>query len=131
MFIRRSCLPALTIHNEGVCQWRQNTRRFFGFCLSSTRMEIECAFGRLKVRFGCLQRDRNINIDDLPDVIHLYFVLNKFCEINKEVINQSYVEATKKSDLEFQSAIFTGHVFNDNELHGKKMRNVYVKYFNQ
>ena len=44
---------------------------------------------------------KGINIDDLPYVIHLCFVLHNFCEINKKVINSSYVEAAKKFDFEF------------------------------
>jgi hypothetical protein len=44
--------------------------QFFGYRLSSARMVIECAFGRLKARFGCLRREMDINIDDLPAVIH-------------------------------------------------------------
>ena len=44
---------------------------------------------------------KGINIDDLPLVIHLCFVLHNFCEINKKVINSSYVEAAKKFDFEF------------------------------
>ena len=32
-----------------------------------------------------------------------------FCEINKEVINPSYVEAAKKFDLEFQPSTLTGY----------------------
>ena len=44
---------------------------------------------------------KDINIDDLPYVIHLCFVLHTFCEINKKVINSSYAEAAKKFDFEF------------------------------
>ena len=29
--------------------------QFFGLQLSSARMVIECTFGRLKARFGCLR----------------------------------------------------------------------------
>ena len=32
--------------------------------------------------FGCLRRD--IDINDLPDIIHACFILHNFCEINKE-----------------------------------------------
>ena len=35
--------------------------QFFGFRLSSARMVIECAFGRLKARFGALKREMDIN----------------------------------------------------------------------
>ena len=72
----------------------------------------------------------DINIDDLPYVIHSCFVLHNFCEINKEVMNPSYVGVAKKFDLEFQPAAFTEYALNTNELHGKKIRNVYAKYFN-
>ena len=90
-----------------------------------------CTFGLLKARFGCFRRDMGINIVDLPYVTHSCFVLHNFCEINKEVINPNYVEAAKRFDLEFQPSTFTGYAVNNNKLCGKKIRNVYVKYFNQ
>ena len=92
--------------------------QFFGYRLSSARMAIEYALGRLKARFGCLQKDMDIT-SMTYHVIHSCFVLHNFCEINKEVINQSYVAAAKKFDLEFQPATFTGYAVNNNELHGK------------
>ena len=67
--------------------------RFFGYRLSSARMVIECAFGRLKARFGCLRRDMDINLDDLTYVIHSCFILHNFFEIHKEQINPQYVTA--------------------------------------
>jgi hypothetical protein len=56
------------------------------------RMVIECAFGRLKARFGCLRREMDINIDDLPPVIHTCFILHNFCEMNNEIVSQQMVE---------------------------------------
>ena len=53
-----------------------SSERFFGQRLSSARMVIECAFGRLKARFGCLKREMDINLKDLPAVIHSCFILH-------------------------------------------------------
>ena len=47
--------------------------QFLGFKLSSARMVIECAYRRLKERFDCLGRKADINIKDLPYVIHACF----------------------------------------------------------
>ena len=80
---------------------RTPEEQFFGYRLSLAKMVIECAFGRLKARFGSSQKDMDINIDDLPYVIHSYLVLYNFCGTIKEVINSSYLEAAKKFDLEF------------------------------
>lgn len=40
--------------------------QYFGMRLCQARMIIECAFGRLKARFGALKRSMDINLDDLP-----------------------------------------------------------------
>ena len=48
----------------------------FGYKLCSACNVIECAFGRLKARFGALKCAMDINIDDLPYVIYACFVLH-------------------------------------------------------
>ena len=78
---------------------RTPEKQFFGYRLSSARMVIEGAFGLLKAISGCFQRGMGINIDDLKYIIHSCFVLRNFYEINKEIINLSYVERTKKFGL--------------------------------
>ena len=99
---------------------RTPEEQFFGYRLSSASMVIECVFGCLKARFGCLRRDMDINIGYLPYVIHSCFVLHNFYkEINKEVTNPIYVETAKKIDLEFQPPTLTDYAVNNNELRGK------------
>ena len=66
--------------------------QYFGYRLSSAQMVIECAFGRLKGRFGALPGEMDINIDDLLIVIHACFVLHNFCEINNDYIPQEDVD---------------------------------------
>ena len=89
--------PSITlIMKEFINGGKSLEEQFFGYCLSSPRMVIECAFGRLKPRFGCLRRDMDINIDDLRYVFHSYFALHNFCETNNEAINPVYIGAAKK-----------------------------------
>lgn len=54
--------------------------QYFGLSLCRARMVIECAFGRLKARFGALKRAMDINMNDLPCVIYSCFVLHNFSE---------------------------------------------------
>ena len=61
---------------------KDERKQYFGHRLSSARMVIENAFGRLKGRFGCLRRPMDVNIKKLPHLIMSIFILHNFCEIN-------------------------------------------------
>ena len=76
--------PLLPFLMKEFSKWGKNSsERFFGQRLSSARMVIECVFGLLKARFGCLRREIDINLKDLPAVIHSCFILHNFCEIRQ------------------------------------------------
>eukprot|EP00794_Sanderia_malayensis_P017237 gene17238-18958_t len=45
--------------------------QIFGYKLSSARMVIESAFGRLKARFGTLKREMDINLLHLPHLVYV------------------------------------------------------------
>ena len=92
-------------------------------------MVIECAFGRLKARFGCLRREMDIGLKDLPYVINSCFVLHNFCEERKEPVNQQTLEATMRCEKDFQPAIDTNEKVSNNETGGKAIRQTFVKYF--
>ena len=104
--------------------------QYFGMTLCQSRMVIECAFGRLKARFGLLRRCMDINLDDLPFVIYGCFVLHNFCEINKESVNEENVLTALNYDREFQPAVATNNYLTDcNEDEGKRVRKVLSRYF--
>lgn len=102
--------------------------QFFGYGLSSARMVIECAFGRLKARFGCLRRDVDINLAELPYIIHACFILHNFCKLRKESVNEQKVQAAQKYDKEFQPPSSGNVAVNNKETGGKKIRSIFVKY---
>ena len=104
--------------------------QFFGYRLSSARMVVECAFGRLKARFGILQRPMDFSMDDIPTTIHACFILHNFCEMHNETIPNEMAEAVRLYDREFQSARSEAPAqMHNNERGGKAIRSIYMKYF--
>ena len=81
---------------------RSKEKQFYGFKLSSARTVIECAFGRLKARWGCLRHPIDINTKDLPAPVMACFVLHNFCEINSELVPKSTFDAVKAYYEHFQ-----------------------------
>ena len=105
------------------------TEQFFGYKLSSARMVIECSFGRLKGRWGARGRAMDINLDDLPNIIFGCFVLHNYCEIDGESITDERVQEACSYDKEFQPPCFSPGYGALNEASGKKVRNIYCKFF--
>ena len=103
--------------------------QFFGWRLCSARMVIECAFGRLKGRFGALRREMDINLNNLPDVIHASFILHNYCEMNGESIANESVEKAISYEREFQPAAPNARN-QGSTARSKQIRKVFVEYFN-
>ena len=108
---------------------KNSSERFFGQHLPSARMVIKCVFGRLKAWFGCIRREMDINLKELPAVIHLCFVLHNFCEIRQKAVNENNVPVVWNYDVEFHPETGKGYEINNNETGGKRIRNIFVKYF--
>ena len=104
--------------------------QYFGMTLCQSRMVIECAFGRLKARFGALKRAMDINIKDISTVVYACFVLHNFCEVHKEIIGEDKVCSAIDYDSHFQPAPSHNNYRTDcNEAEGKKIRRVLTNYF--
>ena len=104
--------------------------QYFGYRLCSARNAIECAFGRLKARFGALRRTMDINMEDLPYVIYACFILHNFCEMNHESMCEEVISSAIDYDRDFQPQQQTatrGQGANDAE--GKKVRRILTDYF--
>ena len=59
------------------------SEQFFGYRLSSARMVVECAFGRLKSRFGILRKSIDLELPNAIHAIQACFFLHNFCEANR------------------------------------------------
>ena len=90
-------------------------------------MVIECAFRRLKARFGILRRPLDTNIDDLPFLIYSCFVIQNFCEKFGESIAEDRVEGVLNYDRHFQPVDVPARETNNSE--GKRVRRIFARYF--
>ena len=91
-------------------------------------MIIECAFGRLKSRFGCLKRERDINLADLPNVMYSCFLLLNYCKMNGEIITNERVDNAINYDRDVQPT--SSSVQNRGwEASAKAVRDILVQYF--
>ena len=105
--------------------------QLFGYRLSSARMVIECSFGRLKARFGCLKREMDVAQGVLPYLIYSCFVLHNYCEIHNERVGNDEMQSAMKYDEEFQPPTLGNRysLGNGDEASGKRVRNIFLKYF--
>jgi len=61
--------------------------------LRSARNHVECAFGRLKVRWGFLTRKVDLKLEMVPTVAYSCFVLHNYCEIKANCLDDEEVRA--------------------------------------
>ena len=103
--------------------------QYFGLKLCQSRMMIECSFGRLKARFGILNKAMDINLRELPHVIYAFFVLHKFCELNNERISEE-VSSAINYNREFQPPTTAQNYRTEcKETECKRIRRVLTQYF--
>ena len=100
--------------------------QFFGYRLSSARMVVKCAFGRL----GILQRPMDLDLDNIITAIHACFILHNFCEMHNETARDELTRAVQTYDVEFQPPCQPADAMvHNNERGGKSTRQVFMKYF--
>ena len=104
--------------------------QFFGYRLSSARMVTECAFGRLKRRFGILRRPLDLALLHIPELIHACFTLHNICENRNETLSAQNIQAAQAYDLEFQPCCAASRTNSGNNCDmGKTARDVFVEFF--
>ena len=108
--------PALSyVMKEFANGGKDQRENYFWYHLSSARMVIECAFGRLKARFSSLRRETDITLDNLPQSINSCFILYNFCEMRKEGFNGSELNKSFTLENKFQPPIENNYKVNNNE----------------
>ena len=102
-----------------------NAQVVFNNMLRSARNPVECAFGRLKARWGFLTRKIDLQLDLVPAAVYACFVLHNFCEqhmyyldpelVQNQVNFQNYQQQEAKNipDPVFSGNLDEGSVIRD------------------
>lgn len=70
----------------------------YNYRLSSARMTIENSFGRLKVRWRVLLKKPDLHVDTMRKVIYVCMLLHNFCENNKEIVPQTWMDEVTEEE---------------------------------
>ena len=77
---------------------KDDRENFFGYKLSSARIDIKNPFGRLKSGFCCLNRAMDVNVKELPNLIMFCFVLHNFCRFRHEKLPKDCSQNARVED---------------------------------
>ena len=72
---------------------KSNAQTGFNSMLREARNPIECAYGRLKARWGILNKTIDFKLESIPEIILTCFALHNFCERNKQSIDEDLLES--------------------------------------
>lgn len=105
-----------------------NEEVIFNNLLRSGRNQIECAFGRLKARWGILTRKMNLQLKALPIVIYACFVLHNFCEMEKCPLDDGLVNKQINLNRDQIHTIQPDPIFTFDIKSGSTCREVITRY---
>ena len=108
-------------------------QQYYNYRLSSARMVVEGAFGRLKGRWRCLLKRYDGEIDFVPNVVTACCVLHNMCEVHNEYFDQAWLTEVENQDRQPLSTTNYDHEHqNDNIVqNAKAIRNTLCEWVQQ
>lgn len=110
-----------------------NAQTVFNSILREARNPIECAYGRLKARWGILKKNIDFKLETVPYIILTCFGLHNFCERNKtgidEVVFQNQQVFQKSTQLLQEN--LPDPIYSGNNIEGTYVRNLLTDYISQ
>ena len=108
----------------------QNEKVVFNNVLRASKTQIECGFGRRKARWSMLTKQIDLKLENIPYIIHAYFVLHNFCDISNIETNEKFVlEYTKHIHNNDQVPQYhQENIFECNNEEGQFIRNIISNY---
>ena len=67
----------------------------FNFALSRSRVVVENLFGRLKVRFQCIAKTLDTNLEHTVNIVTTCCILHSFCTITKQRFLHEWLQQTE------------------------------------
>ena len=112
----------------------ENKQVIFNNMLRSARNQVECAFGRLKARWGFMNRKVDLKFEIVPKVAYSCFVLHNYCEARKNCgIDDEDVQAQMMKHREDEEHYLNtpDPIYSCNNEEGEYVRTVLTEYIKQ
>ena len=109
-----------------------NAQVIFNSMLRAARNPIECAFGRLKARWGILTRKIDLDLTKVPTLIIACFVLHNYCESNMVCLDDDLERAQLEKNRE-DADIFSNipdPIYSGTTVEGQEIRDLLTSYIN-
>lgn len=107
-----------------------NEKVVFNNLLHGARNPIECAFGRLKARWGVLTKTIDLKLSSVPVLIYACFILHNICEENRSFVDEDLVKTQREigNKREEDAKSLPDPVFSFDSSEGALVRDVLTKY---
>ena len=112
---------------------KTNAQVVFNSMLRTARNPIECAFGRLKARWGVLRKRIDSKLENVPKIILTCFALHNYCESKKSYIDEDIVRSHMQyqSNLEREQANLPDKIYSGCTSEAYLIRNMLTEYVTQ
>ena len=112
---------------------KTNAQVIFNNMLRAARNPIECAFSRLKARWGILTRKIDLDLTKVPTLIIACFVLHNYCESNTilldEELERVHIEKNRKDANIFSN--IPDPIYLRTTAEGQEIRDLLTAYVNE
>ena len=114
-------------------KWTKNSEVIFNNLLRTSRNPVECAFGRLKARWGFLASKVDLKLELVPIVAYACFVLHNYCEVNHGGVDIGLVNQQKAKHIydDKQQRTRGDPVYSGNTDEGLTIREIITSYIEE
>ena len=101
--------------------------------LREARTPIECAYGRLKARWGILNEKIEFKLESIPTIILTCFALYNFCERNKKDVDEDLFQNQQifQRNIQNSQENLPDKICSGNTTEGIHVRNLLTEYNSQ
>ena len=112
---------------------KSNAQTVFNNMLRTARNPIECAYGRLKARWGILTKRIDFKLETIPTIIMSCFALHNFCERNKKCVDEELLQRqqTFQRNVQELQENLPDKIYSGNTAEGNFSRNLLTEYISQ
>ena len=101
--------------------------------MREARNPIECAYGRLKARWGILNKKIDFKLESIPTIILTCFAFHNFCERNKKRVDEDLFQSQQVFQRNIQNSQenLTDKMYSGSTTERVHVRNLLTEYIGQ